>query len=187
MVSSAVPTAKRPAAKGGPDVLTLREINRATLARQMLLAREKVAPLQAVEKLVAVQAQWPRPPFLGLWSRVQGFRREDLAAVLLKKRVVRATFLRGTLHLVSATDFVALRPIVQPILDDAIHKVLKDKGRGLDIEKLTAQARTILGRAHCTFEALRAEFLRENPRLNERAMGFAVRMALPLVQVPTSD
>ena len=186
--SKAAPPARAPgAAAGGPDVLTLRQINRATLARQMLLARERVTPLAAIERLVAVQAQWPRPPFIGLWSRVEGFRRADLTALLLKKRVVRATLLRGTLHMMTADDFVLLRPIVQPMLDAAIHAVLKDRGRGLDVAKLTAQAQRVLAREPCTFETLREAFVRENPKLDERAMGYAVRMALPLVQVPTAD
>lgn len=172
-------------AASGPDVLTLRQINRATLARQMLLARERVTPLLALERLIAVQAQWPRPPFLGLWSRVEGFQRGDLAALLLKHKVVRGTLLRGTLHLSTAADFAAFRPVMQPMLDAAVDAVLKDKGKGLDIPRLVAQARAVLSREACTFEALREHFARANPKLNERAMGFAVRMALPLVQVPT--
>ena len=65
--------------------LTRREINRATLARQMLLAREKTTTLDAIERLLAMQAQWPRPPFIGLWTRVDGFRREDLVRLLIKR------------------------------------------------------------------------------------------------------
>jgi hypothetical protein len=176
---------KRPPASG-PDVLTLRQINRATLARQMLLARERVTALTAVERLVAVQAQWPRPPFLGLWSRVEGFRRGDLAALLLSHKVVRATLLRGTLHLCTAADFAALRPAVQPLLDAAVQIILKDRAQGLDIPKLVAQARTVLAAEPCTFEVLRDHFARAHPKLDERAMGYAVRMALPMVQVPTA-
>jgi len=169
-----------------PDVLTLRQINRATLARQMLLARERVTPLEAVERLVAVQAQWPRPPFLGLWSRVEGFRRQDLAALLMTHKVVRATLLRGTLHLCTAADFAAFRPAIQPVLDAGTQIILKDRAKGLDIPKLVAQARTVLAQDPCTFEVLRDHFVRANPKLDERAMGYAVRMALPLVQVPTA-
>ena len=56
--------------------LTLRELNRATLARQMLLDREKLPVLDAVERLVGLQAQLPGPPFVGLWARLQDFRRD---------------------------------------------------------------------------------------------------------------
>ena len=80
----------------------------------MLLARESIAPLSAVERLVAMQAQLPRPPFVGLWSRVDGFTRDHLTTLLERRQVVRATFLRATLHLVSASDYLALRPALRP-------------------------------------------------------------------------
>lgn len=165
-------------------VLTLRQINRATLARQMLLARERVTPLKAIERLVAMQAQWPRPPFLGLWSRVQGFERAQLAGLLDRRLAVRATSLRGTLHLVTATDFVALRPTLQPMLEAGMKSILRQKGAVVDFEALIAQARTILAQEPRTFEELREEFLNASPEGDERAMGYAVRMLLPLVQVP---
>ena len=82
--------------------LTLRAQNRATLARQMLLAREKTTALAAVTRLVGLQAQWPRPPFAGLWSRIEAFQREDLAGSLQRRELVRASMMRGTLHVVRA-------------------------------------------------------------------------------------
>ena len=166
------------------DTLSLRQINRATLARQMLLARERTSPLRAIERLVALQAQWPRPPFLGLWSRVEGLERAEVTALFTSRKVVRATFLRATLHATTAKDFVALRPAVQPALDAAMHGILKSRLSGLDLEALVGRARAIVARRPCTFEDLRDEFLREDPRADERAMGYAVRMLVPLVQVP---
>ena len=164
--------------------LSLRQINRATLARQMLLAREPTPPLRAIERLVGLQAQWPRPPFLGLWSRVEGLERAAVAALFTTRKVVRATFLRATLHATSAKDYVALRPAVQPALEAAMHGILKSRLSGLDLDALVSRARAIIARRPCTFDELRDEFLRENPRADERAMGYAVRMLLPLVQVP---
>lgn len=170
-----------------PDRLTLRQINRATLARQMLLSRERMAPLRALERLVAMQAQWPRPPFVGLWSRVDGFARADLVGLLQQRKVVRATFLRGTLHLVSAKDFLALRPTLQPSLDAGLHAILRAREARLDLEGLTVRARTILAKGPRTFEDLRELLQRADPKGNDRAMGYAVRMMLPLVQVPVGD
>jgi Winged helix DNA-binding domain len=169
------------------EVLTLRQINRATLARQMLLAREKVAPLKAIERLVAMQAQWPRPPFVGLWSRVKGFVRVDLAKLLDQRKVVRATSLRGTLHLVGARDFVALRPTLQPILDAGMRSIVRQRGAAIDADRVVAQAQAILGGGPRTFEELRERLLHDDPEGDERAMGYAVRMLLPLVQVPDDD
>jgi hypothetical protein len=167
-----------------PDTLTLREINRATLARQMLLAREKVTPVKAIERLVGMQAQWPKPPFLGLWSRVEGFEREHLTSLLHKRTIVRATFLRATIHVVSAKDFLALRPAVQPVLESAMQAILKERLDGIDLPALMKQVRKMLDREPLTFAAIRDEFLRVDPKADERAMGYAVRMLLPLVQVP---
>lgn len=167
------------------DLLTLRQLNRATLARQMLLARERTPALRAIERLVAMQAQWPRPPFLGLWSRLEGFARADLRGLLQRRQAVRATFIRGTLHLVGAKDFAALRPAVQPVLDAGMQAVqFARKATGLDTDGLTALARQILAEEPRTFEEMRERFQGAYPKCDERAMGYAVRMLLPLVQVP---
>jgi hypothetical protein len=91
-----------------PRVLTTRELNRATLARQLLLERKRLPPLQAVERLVGLQAQWPQAPYVGLWTRLAGFRREQLERLLLRGDVVKATVMRGTLHLVSRRDYALL-------------------------------------------------------------------------------
>jgi DNA glycosylase AlkZ-like len=167
--------------------LTLRQMNRATLARQMLLARERVTPVKAIERLVAMQAQWPRPPFLGLWSRVQGFERADLAGLLARRLVVRATSVRGTLHLVTAKDYVALRPTLQPMLEAGLQSILGRRGTLVQVEPLIAQARALLAEEPKTFGELREEFLKAHPESDERAMGYAVRMLLPLVQFPEAD
>src|ERR1700722_10959207 len=91
------------------DAITLRALNRTLLARQGLLAREQVKALTVIERLVGLQAQWPMPPFVGLWSRVEGFRRQELARLLEKRDAVRATMMRGTIHVVSARDYLAMR------------------------------------------------------------------------------
>ena len=164
--------------------LTLRQINRATLARQMLLARERTPPLRAIERLVALQAQWPRPPFLGLWSRLEGFERAHLTELFTRRTAVRATFLRATIHVVSTRDFLSMRAALQPVLDAAMQGILRDRLAGLDLEALVARARALLEERPRTFEDLRDEFLRADPGADERAIGYAVRMRLPLVQVP---
>ena len=86
-------------------VLTLKELNRATLARQLLLERKKIGVLPAIERLAGMQAQWPPSPYVGLWSRVTGFRRESLERAILRGDVVKPTVMRGTLHLVTARDY----------------------------------------------------------------------------------
>jgi uncharacterized protein YcaQ len=100
-------------------VLTLRELNRTTLLRQLLLRRARLSPVAAVERLAGLQAQWAPSPYVALWSRVEGFQRRSLERALTQDRVVKATLMRATLHLVSARDYpyfqAALREVVTAI------------------------------------------------------------------------
>jgi hypothetical protein len=90
-------------------VLTLRELNRATLARQLLLERKRLSPTAVIERLVGMQAQWPSAPYVGIWTRTTSFRREALERELAKGAVVKATVMRQTLHLVTRRDYALLR------------------------------------------------------------------------------
>src|SRR5512147_3070532 len=102
-------------------VLTLRELNRATLARQFLLERASLAPLGTIERLVAMQGQVSNAPYIGLWARLRDFQRADLTRLLEQRQVVRASSLRGTLHLTSAEDYLQIHPILQPALSRNLH------------------------------------------------------------------
>ena len=90
-------------------VLTLRELNRATLARQLLLERKRLSPSAVIERLVGMQAQWPPAPYVGIWTRTNSFRREALERELERAAVVKATVMRQTLHLVTRRDYALLR------------------------------------------------------------------------------
>ena len=79
--------------------LTLRGLNRATLTRQMLLDRQAIPALDAIERLVGLQVQVPSPPYVGLWTHLKDFRREELTRLMEERQVVRATLMRATLHL----------------------------------------------------------------------------------------
>src|SRR3989475_8598541 len=90
-------------------VLTVRELNRATLARQLLLERKRLSPAAVIERLVGMQAQWPPAPYIGIWTRTTSFRRQALERELASAAVVRATVMRQTLHLVTPRDYAILR------------------------------------------------------------------------------
>src|SRR5947209_16144994 len=90
-------------------VLTLRELNRATLARQLLLQRRRLSPTAVIERLVGMQAQWAQAPYIGIWTRTTNFRREALERELASIDVVKATVMRMTLHLVTRRDYALLR------------------------------------------------------------------------------
>ncbi len=118
-------------------VLTQRELNRATLARQMLLERKRVSVVAAVERLAGMQSQWAPAPYVGLWTRVAGFRRDQLERAMLARRIVRAVLMRGTIHLVSLADYgifgtaVRLPPWMKPdvaALGDRLHDAVRAFG-----------------------------------------------------------
>jgi len=91
-----------------PRVLSDRELNRALLARQLLLKRASLSPAAAIKRLAGLQAQWAPAPYVGLWSRLSKFAIADLERALAARTVVKATLMRGTLHLVNAKDYPAL-------------------------------------------------------------------------------
>jgi len=164
-----------------------RELNRATLARQLLLARERVGVAEAVDRLGGLQAQEPRPPFVALWSRLEGFDRDELGGALRKGQVVRAMLFRATLHVVSRKRYAALRPALDDVMTKAMTGALKGRDDGLDLDKVLPAAEKLVAKAPRTFNELRAELSKAFPKVDERALGYAVRTQLPLAMVPTED
>ncbi|MBI5154364.1 AlkZ family DNA glycosylase [Candidatus Poribacteria bacterium] len=167
------------------EMLTRRGLSRATLARQLLLEREAVAPLRAIERLAGMQAQEAKPPFIGLWTRLSDFRREALLKLLHSRKAVRATAMRATIHLMSAKDFRLLRGPLQPALSSAMQSALRHRGAGLDMEELLAKARAFFGSQPGTFAALREHLDHSVPDVDARALAYAIRTHLPLVQIST--
>jgi len=85
--------------------LTLRELNRTLLARQLLLERKRLPVVKAVERLVALQAQYAPSPYVALWSRLEGFRKEQLTRGFVSGSIIKAGVFRGTLHVMSRGDY----------------------------------------------------------------------------------
>lgn len=165
----------RPRSKA--SVLSARALGRATLARQLLLERAAIPPLAAIEQLAGLQAQVPRPPFIGLWSRVEGFERAALHRLVHDRHAVRATMMRGTIHLVSAADFVAMRPALEPLLGRSLRRL-----SGLDLAAVLRHAKKLLPGP---FDVVRAELAARFPQHDAHTLGYGVQMHLPLVRVPT--
>jgi winged helix DNA-binding protein len=166
--------------------LTLRALNRATLARQLLLQRQKSKLVTVVERVAGLQAQVPRPPFIGLWSRMEGFQRSDLVAAIDRREIVRGTLMRATIHLVSRNDFIEWRTTIQPVLTRLMNSVLRSALHKFDLDRIVASAEARLDEHACTFAELRQHFRKEFPGMNDRAMGLIVRMRVPLIQIPRS-
>jgi hypothetical protein len=170
-----------------PETVTPRQLNRATLARQGLLAREPLGVVEAVERFGPLQAQEARPPFVALWSRVERFARGDLHGALADRSVVRATFLRATLHLTSARDHLALRSAIQPVLTASAESIMRARSAHFDVAEVVAEARRLLADGPLTFNELRPRLVEAFPDAEERSLGYAVRMTLPLIMVPSDD
>jgi hypothetical protein len=167
-----------------PAVLSKRALNRALLARQLLLRRTQSSALTVIEHLVGLQAQSPDPPYFGLWSRMKGFRQDELADLLTNKRVVRIAVLRGTVHLVSARDCAALRPWVQPSMDRALRTAWGKELGGLDLDALAAAGRELLDERPWPVGDLGQKLSERWPQHGPSVLVNALRALLPLVQVP---
>lgn len=170
-----------------PDrILNLRELNRATLARQMLLARESLPVPAAIERLAGMQAQLASAPFVGLWTRLKDFKREDLAKAIENRTVVKATMMRATLHLCSAEDYLRFRTTLQPMLSGARETIIKQRGSDFDRDKLLTSARKFIGEKPRTFAEISEWALKLMPDQDVGAMRYTIRTHLPMVQVPIS-
>ncbi len=104
-------------------ILTLRELNRALLERQLLLERRRLTPQRAVERLCALQAQFSFSPYIALWSRTAGFRKEQLTRALEQRRVVKSQLFRITLHITSARDYPSFAAAWLPAAQEATPRV----------------------------------------------------------------
>jgi hypothetical protein len=174
-------------------VLSQRALNRALLSRELLLdrvdlpdaaGRRRAVVMEAVEHLVGLQAQAPFPPYYGLWSRLGGFRPEDLAALLTDRSVVRIALMRGTIHLVSARDCLPLRRLVQPVLDRGLRGSFGKQLAGMDPAAVAAAGRELVESEPMTFSQLGEALAGRWPGHSPAALAQAVRAHVPLVQVP---
>ena len=167
-----------------PSTLTLRDLNRATLARQMLLEREAVPVPAAIERLVGLQAQLASAPFVGLWSRLKDFKRETLAKHLEGRAVVKATFIRATLHLVTAADYVRFRTVIQPLLSAGVGGHCQGPQGGLRSQQAPCGREEVPGQESADVRGDQRVGDGVPSGAGRRAMRYAIRTHLPLIQVP---
>jgi hypothetical protein len=165
-------------------MLTLRDLNRAALARQLLLERTQLPVGEALERLAGLQAQVAAAPYVGLWSRLPGFQPADLTAQLQAREVVKSSMMRATLHLTTARDFLLLRPAVQPALARFFDSVIRRRAPGVEPARIVAAAAACFREPH-TFVELRAALAQFEPSPGEWPVAYAARTLLPVVQVPS--
>ncbi|TMV48468.1 winged helix DNA-binding domain-containing protein [Paenibacillus mesophilus] len=176
-------TVERSDSRPGP-VLGTRALNRALLARQLLLRRASMSAYDALEHLAGFQAQAPTPPYIGLWTRLESFRHEELSDLIVNRQAVRIALMRSTIHLVTARDCVGFRPVLQPLLERALIGSYGKRLAGLDIAALAAAGRTLVEERPRTFSELGRLLQEQWPDRDPSALANAVRNFVPLVQIP---
>lgn len=165
--------------------LSLRDLNRALLARHMLLARDDLPVAAAIEKLVGMQAQIPRAPYMGLWTRLKDFRREDLATAIAERRVVKATLMRGTLHFFTAEDFARHLATLHPMKAQAANGLRQQRDVSIDLEEMLRAVEQFIAEQPRSFKEISDFLTARYPGVDEGGMRYPARLLLPLVQVPT--
>ncbi|MCL7377747.1 winged helix DNA-binding domain-containing protein [Streptomyces sp. 35G-GA-8] len=167
-------------------VLDTRALNRATLARQLLLDRADVPVLDAVAHLGGLQAQEPQEPFVGLWSRLRAFDPSVLSDLLTGRRVVRTHLMRRTVHLVTADDALAWRARHDTMLRQRVLGTYRRELDGIDLGELSAAGRAVMadGEPRSMTELARALADRW-PTPGTRPLGEMLIAALvPVAQLP---
>jgi winged helix DNA-binding protein len=173
-------------AAGSGSALGVRALNRTLLERQMLLGRSKLAAAEAIERLVGMQGQAPLAPYVGLWSRLDGFRHEELAGLISKRRAVRTSLMRSTLHLVTTRDALALRPVMQSVLERNFFSgsPFARRVEGIDIDALIAFGRELVEERPRTRAELGPLLEQRFPDRADLDLAYTFTYLVPLLQVP---
>ena len=158
--------------------LSQRELNRALLARQMLLERARLSLPRALERMCGLQAQYAPSMYIGLWSRIERLRRESVTRALERRTLVQATLMRATIHLVSWRDYWPFEQAVRATRRDWYLRSQRDVP---DAQAMAAAARKLRHRL-AKGPLRRAQI--EQLLGKEEARG--VGMWLPMVRVPPS-
>lgn len=164
--------------------LSQRGLNRATLARQFLLERADVEPVRAIESLTALQAQSARSPFIALWSRIREFDADSLRRAIDRRKVVKSTLMRSTLHLTSARDYTLFRPALHASLVSLAAGMLRGRMQDVDVDLVVKAVRGFLADEPRTFAEIFTLLEERFPDADVRALGYTARLHVPLVQIP---
>ena len=167
--------------------LTLGELNRATLARQLLLRRERLDVVDAVRRIVAIQAQEPASVYIALWNRLEPFDPAGLDAAFAGRALVKATLMRITLHAVDAREYPVFHDAMLPTLRASRLSDRRFTSTGLSVEDVDGLAPQVVAfasapRTNADVEAMLAERIGAVP---ERGVWWALRSFAPLVHAPT--
>ena len=181
LTTRAVTTPARPAPG---TVLSPRALNRALLDRQLLLHRHECSVAEALTHLVGLQAQNPNAPYTALWSRLVDFCPDDLSELVVARKVARIALMRWTLHLVTARDCLALRPILQPVMERRMQAGFGRHLGDLDLARLVEVGRALVEEEPRSLGDVGRLLASEFPGQEPRVLAHALSAHVPLVHVP---
>jgi hypothetical protein len=170
-----------------PDVLTKRQLNRALLARQLLLERQRMPAGEAIGRVAGLQAQAPVPPFVGLWTRLAGFEAEELRGLIDRGEVVRATLMRHTIHFVRADDYVWLRNTIQPALESNFGSQTRKRLARVSLAPFLDAAQEAFAERPLTFAEVKELIRGLDPDCDVDAIAYGVRTHLRLIGIPNGS
>ena len=167
-----------------PIVLDRRTLNRALLERQLLLRRHRRSVPATIEHLVAMQAQEPPSPHIGLWTRLEDFDPAELDDLITTRQAVRGWLMRSTLHLATARDYLAMRPHFAPVSERAMMSGFRRALDGVDLGELLSAAGALVEAEPMGGAAIGRALAPQFPDRDPRVLGYAAGYLLPMVQLP---
>jgi len=164
-------------------VLSSRALNRALLARQLFLERARLPLTRALERIAGLQTQYAPSGYIGLWSRLEAFRRSSLTEALTTRSAVQATLMRSTIHVVSAADYWPFAVATRRARTEWWQRVMAPQLDGIDMTTVVARVRGILADGPQRYEELLARLAAEGV---PRAAWNGIAQMVDLVRVPPS-
>jgi hypothetical protein len=164
-------------------VLSTRALNRALLARQLLLERSPLTVTEALEQLGGLQTQYAPSGYIGLWSRLRDFRRDALTDALVDRRVIQGTLIRSTIHMVSAADWPLFAAGTRNVRRDWWLRASRSETSKLDVDAVLNRVRSLLAeRPRRQPEMVKLLGTETNPRI----AWITAAQLIDMVRVPPS-
>jgi hypothetical protein len=169
-----------------PKTLTTQTLNRALLARQLLLKRKRISVRDAIHAVGGLQSQEPKDPFVALWSRISAFKAKHLLEAAERREIIRGTFIRATIHTVTADDYIAFRILLQQVINREL-TALRRVGGGFEGKDLEPAARALLAKGPLSAQQMGEALAPMFPKAQRAGLAVWLRTCIPLAMTLTND